>query len=566
MSHAQEAWSEACREQCSPVNNNLQVLSSQLSKGQENSLLSLSLMHAYANAQAQIDHWGEIFRFVRDGRPRGSAIGLAHEWEMMQKEALAFTEICAESAIAKRQRDICITGCSASRLLEANTRISELEKVKLTLMTQSPWIMSDQMLSHCQRAEENETYRPSPAQIRETFMDSMVRFFADLQKYKTELFALEQELQSNPTPPSSWSKMKLLEHDLALQSLLVSSAHRYPALCGLAAHKAEFNRYRRNLSIGIDVSLFALGLIMGPEVALLKLGIKSKALMRAARFLPEGGITGKYFFERAQNLEQCQRTQTQAFQQERTAQEVQACLREQEQANIEAALQTLSLGSLNGLRSLREVSRSWARSTDQLYLRSARNELGHVSHLDLSNHAALQRLGVDQVSGEYWNFVAGIYRQRLNLSEAEIKSFVRSSREFESRTHLVIQSQNLPRNGSTQFQGGVAIVSSRKASELLPFEKATGVRVSREQGQIAEIVRLTSAKNDATELMGGLLKEIGAVLQAQPGIKDIYVYTSKIHSRLYRKLGIKHEIQELDNSRDVLIKIDPRDYLNGVAR
>jgi len=161
------------------------------------------------------------------------------------------------------------------------------------------------------------------------------------------------------------------------------------------------------------------------------------------------------------------------------------------------------------------------------------------------------------VAEAYFKYVAKIYQERLNLTPQEIEAFMNSSREMADRTLLFVKTKATPANGPPEFKGGIGVVFKNKADDLLPLEKATGVKIPKVPGEKSvEIVRLVSTDDANPHLMKELLKEAISSLKSDPTIKNAFVYTSRIHERLYRKFGIPYEIVEKPNSRDVIMKFD----------
>lgn len=187
-----------------------------------------------------------------------------------------------------------------------------------------------------------------------------------------------------------------------------------------------------------------------------------------------------------------------------------------------------------------------------LRLKGVDNDLYALNLTNAKKVDALRFVGDD-----YWNFVAGIYSKRLNLSQEEISSFVKSSRAMSDRTTLVL---NTKANSTSEFRGGVALVTSKNGDELMPFEKATGFKVQREKGKrVAEIVRLTvDEKTGDQELMKKLMYTLCSSVKGEKDINKLYVYTSKVHGRLYKRLGIPmKEVHKTD--RDIIYEINVND-------
>jgi hypothetical protein len=109
-------------------------------------------------------------------------------------------------------------------------------------------------------------------------------------------------------------------------------------------------------------------------------------------------------------------------------------------------------------------------------------------------------------------------------------------------------------------------VTSQKAEELLPLEKATGIKLGRENGKVAEIVRLTSVSEDNPHLMQDLLKQLAAVSKADPELKKMYVYTSRVHARLYKRFGLPYKEVARPVERDVVIEIDAKAFNEAMLK
>ena len=138
--------------------------------------------------------------------------------------------------------------------------------------------------------------------------------------------------------------------------------------------------------------------------------------------------------------------------------------------------------------------------------------------------------------------------------------------EMGPRTTLILNTEKSALKGNTKINGGVGIVESGSPQELLPLEKATGVRIERKPDEkITEIVRLTVGKqSDAVELSTALIDQASSLIKRDKSVSRVFIYTSKIHGRLYRKMGIPStRIKSLDD-RDVLIELN-RDDIDKMA-
>lgn len=185
---------------------------------------------------------------------------------------------------------------------------------------------------------------------------------------------------------------------------------------------------------------------------------------------------------------------------------------------------------------------------------------GNFTYMDLSKIDRVSDQHMKALPDDYWKFVGNIYSERLNLTPDEIKGFIKSSQEYAPRTKLIVNTTGSVKGADT-FNGGVGVVTSGRSQDLLPLEKATGKKLDRNPGdKVAEIVRLTVSKDaDAEKLSKSLISQsLGAALQ-DVDVKFVYIYTSKIHSRLYRKFGVTQSNISPLGDRDVLITLKRAD-------
>lgn len=185
---------------------------------------------------------------------------------------------------------------------------------------------------------------------------------------------------------------------------------------------------------------------------------------------------------------------------------------------------------------------------------------GNFTLMDLSKIRLVKDLHLRGIPDKYWRFVSDTYSQRLNLMRDEIDGFVKSSQEFVSRTKLIVNTTQSIRFTS-RFNGGVSVVFSNDTQESLPVEKAINRSVSRgSTGKSAEIVRLTVAKDAEAKDLSRLLihQALGLILQDKK-IENTYVYTSRVHYRLYKQLGVSPSKVLAIGERDVLITLKRKD-------
>lgn len=185
---------------------------------------------------------------------------------------------------------------------------------------------------------------------------------------------------------------------------------------------------------------------------------------------------------------------------------------------------------------------------------------GTFTYMDLSKIERVSDQHMKSLPDDYWKFVGDIYSERLNLTPDEIKGFIKSSQDFAPRTKLIVNTPG-PVKDAQNFKGGVGVVISGKSDDLLPLEKAIGKKLERKPGEkSAEIVRLTVSKDaDAEKLSKSLINQAAGLVLSDPEIKTVYIYTSKIHRRLYSKLGVTPTNISAVSDRDVLVTLKRED-------
>lgn len=183
--------------------------------------------------------------------------------------------------------------------------------------------------------------------------------------------------------------------------------------------------------------------------------------------------------------------------------------------------------------------------------------------MDLSKLAQNKDQKLTELPNKYWHFVGDVYQARLNLTPDEIKGFVKTSEDMQHRTKIIINTKEsqLSSKSTTEFNGGIGILESKKSDELLPIEKSTGMRFPRRPGEKSvEIVRLTVSKDaEKTDLSKQLTVSAFKIIAGDPQVTKAYIYTSKAHAVLYRRMGIPKEKIKTIDERDVYIELSRED-------
>lgn len=545
-------------------------------------LLEFSALDEGANSllnqiQNKVDDWGDFTRWLKGTPLRGSSDGFDERWKTYEEQARALIEVEQSLSINKKRRHVCYQGnCGAARRVELEVEQQRLEKIKLNLFSIAPWWLSDEFIA---LSESNEN--PSSDELKQALVVSMTDFFKQSFKLRSDIEAIKASIalafnsQKNPTMLMS---ELLMRHPNGLEaivqrSMITSNPDDQKLLCLFLDRKTKVEGTLQGLETAFEIGLITSSLLIGPE-SLLLMGASRGALSRgvlgrirgffggasrSTAFMADAAFSGKLIKESLDKFEECKRIMAQTQLGLSNHQDWESCIEAHSKSVVNASIG--SLLSVGGF-TLPLVQALIKPRSSPVTFRHLENN-GIISRLDLSRKAEMNSNSMGQVSDRYWDFVADVYRQRLNLTPQEITSFIQSSRAFEPRTKLIVMTRGPP--VENRIEGGVALVESQKSTDLLPFEKATGVQVSRENGKIAEIVRLTSVSDSNPNLMKDLLAEMAQTIKADPKIKKLYVYTSKVHARLYKRLGINAKQIGEPIDRDVIIEIDAAEFISTLS-
>ncbi len=182
------------------------------------------------------------------------------------------------------------------------------------------------------------------------------------------------------------------------------------------------------------------------------------------------------------------------------------------------------------------------------------------TYIDLSKKSLIDKSEYKGIPEKYWDYVSDTYSKKLSLTPEEIKEFIDESNHVATRSKLLITSRGPPK-GPSNFTGGITIVESKNAKELLPIEIASKgtINLDRHGGKVVEFGRLTVTNQKDVELLGELFKVVANSYRAEDEVKQIYVITSKVHARLYRRF-FNFETTPHPNGRDVILNGNPRTF------
>ncbi len=378
-------------------------------------------------------------------------------------------------------------------------------------------------------------------------------------------------------------------------------------ICSLAKKRSRHKQRFQGLQTGAEWSLIGASLATGPDLftpavmsrlSRLFPSLRAGTSSRVALLTPEALLTAQYSSEYLNLKETCQNLQNKMRlipdQKDRQASlgQISDCHEQRRAALIQASLGAAATSALSlpiaartvqnfNTRNSVESVQNYSHSTEFIqsmrsphftekiksqghYRARIQTDTGDVEFtlMDLARKDQFSQ-PLRELPENYWQHVADVYNQRLHLTPSEIESFIQSSRQLEPRTRLIVQTTRGP---PQQIKGGVAYVQSSSTAELLPLEKATNFRVpsaQRSEGKVIEIVRLSSSTDSGADGMSTLLAQTSQMIRNDPDIKHIYVFTSKVHKRLYQKLNIPYQIADKPNTRDLIFHIKAEDFVRA---
>lgn len=564
-----------------------------------------------------------MLRFLRDDY---IAEDESREWFSSQKNQLnddikALKQIVFQLNRYRKRLNMCFNSCSPSMKIENEEMFNYFQTMKLQLLIKNPLLAHpdiEQLLVDSANKEEVEL---DSEKVNEVLIQSHVDYLSTIVNEQKRINDITSDINGqyqflSKTEHASKQEIRqskflemvderLADNDLIAKALAnidwetsVNNPLEKDIACDLYKKRIEYLESEETKEIVFDTTMFVLPFVVGPafrlgawsarSIGLLKWGMKEEILFNLTKFT-SGAVSSLYMAKDLKALseksDECKALMQEFVLTKNSSFYAQYNQCREELSNnsiismVELGLVSFPLvkGTLNSLKHARSFQ-----TDQQLYLVRNFDELKdyitikNVTDLNYGESGfklAMQEkdyyilnLGsttkeLDQLSNNYWQFVGDTYAKRLDLSADEIKSFIKSSQTMAPRTTLVVETT---KNNTNEFVGGVGIVSSNNKSDLLPFEKATGIKVDRPKGEkIIEIVRLTvnediKDKNVTKELLAPIFES----MTANPEITYAYVYTSKKHKRLYERLlkqqGIKYEVtNELE--RDVVMKIELRD-------
>lgn len=564
--------------------------------------------------QAEIDNNKGMLRFLRDDfvDESESTLWYENEFKAIKRDFETLGTITSEIQRVSNRLNMCFKVCSPAMQVENEEHLRKLQKLKMILLSKRPILAGPQIEEIIAEKNIND----------ERLKSSLVNAYSDYLSFsKDEISALRDEFGKEDSQynfaKESRDKLRparlkeffhMLEGETHLnkkRSELLSGIdwrdtienEEDPDLaCYFYNKNKEYKKSENIKDLSVEAAMFVAPFVVGPAFRLgvwglkgakiLKWGMREDLYMNITKATT--GLSSSAFFLKdtvsiSKRRKECEKKYSEFLQSSKKVN-----YQKYIECNEDLSFDTLVLAaesSLVGFSSLKSISKAirinkgfreestlfHVKDMDELafYIENKKIETqefgdaGFKLSLDKGDYYVLNLNGpkseVSTLSGNYWQFVSKTYKKRLNLSDAEVESFIKSSKEMEDRTTLLLSTKKGEVN---TFRGGLAFVDSKDLSEPLPFEKATGISVDRPEGKkIGEVVRLTvDDKIGGRKLSDELTNQLTLYLKSQNKLDKAYIYTSKSHFRLYKrtlkKVGIKYKlINDLD--RDVILEIEP---------
>ncbi|AYF45192.1 hypothetical protein BALOs_2194 [Halobacteriovorax sp. BALOs_7] len=562
--------------------------------------------------QAEIDNNKGMLRFLRNDfvEEDESRQWYINEFKDIESDYLKLKEITKQIEIVSDKLNICFRVCSPKMRIENEEHLKKLQKLKILLLSKRPILAGPEIENIIKSKDEGDlksalvkTYSDYLSGAQDQIREINTRFSPEQRQYD---FAINEEVNEELQKERIKVLFDIINGndvvDDTTSSILSTldwrkEVMKEPSLaCSLYERNKSYLTDQKIKELGLEIGMFVAPFVAGPAFRLSVWGLRGLGLAKwgmreeiyASITKATTGLSSATFFAKdlvaiPKKKEQCESLLNNFIKSKQHTyyQKYTECSEELSQEILLTSVSTAlsGLSSLGPIKQAFELSKKYdpnsrlfhVKTMDELsfYLRKKPidNEVfgdaGYKLSIEKGDYYVLNlnssNKEVRTMSSNYWNFVSDTYQRRLNLSENEVKDFIQSSRQMEDRTTLIISTE---KGAADSMRGGLAFVTSSKADELMPFEKATGVKVDRRPGRkVAEAVRFTvDDKKGDRKLSEELLSQLITSMDADDSLDGIYIFTSKAHERLYerilKKRGINfNRVKDLD--RDVVLEIRP---------
>ncbi len=538
------------------------------------------------------DELKNIVRYIRDN---GKYISFSKLWieqkiDSYYEDALLLRSLNEDINVTSKRVTICATNCSATRRIEEQDTLAELKRLRTLILSKSPIFLSESFEKFILGDDFSEDA------FKKVLLSEASDLFGELKEEEHHYHILAKSVIEDRDFPID-KVTRYLVTSVAGPDL--DKREGVYEICSGIKHFEQHKEKLEKEKMIRDAAFILVPFILPAPFRVATSALRHARILRwghQAKFLSMESLvtfnTGIYFLSsEVKDLklkhDECRRRKYIAYldKKEQLIESLKKC----EQEFINQSLFMIAGGSIQAFEGLKIIKalRTYQKRYDETHLLyRPKNEEDFYNALS-SMPATSSRFadsgyafskGEDnfhvinflhrhknndlEVLGEqYWNHVGRTYLKRLDLSENEIADFLQSSKRMQPRTVLITNLKSpdihLQQNN---FKSGMAIITSTKKAEDLPFEKAfKGTKIKRSSDEkIAEIVRVT-ADNDPKQIHK-LVHIAANMVDGDPKITRLYIYTSKLHSRLYRQLFGKLDIIE-KNERDVLIEMTRERFL-----
>lgn len=529
--------------------------------------------------------WGDYYRYVRNKdfpslpgiKDKDQSKSFEMIYQSMKDGIQELKDIHQQLKVTSKKLQICgVMKCSPQRRIELETKQRLLRGLKKSTLSQNYWLYSSKI----------EDFLDGELDISDSryITNSYYEIFNRNRGISQELLALKNNIRRNLNLDKvNFLSLSNIVSSKYLDSVLNNAMARgenHTKLCPIVQKKIEANKKIDNYRFAFDVALFGSMFIPHPTTLTLH-SVRLSGLMfglkNGARTLLTLDMLNQYqnmnFFceNKISNIERI------------SIDEIKSCQEKLDELYYASILSVIPYETLIKLPSLYNKYKSLTKSNfvhtlrfdnEDKFKKKMASILGNMDEknnpvsildspkghrfytLNMTNKNNPLNFNRDEYVDDYYQFVANIYGKRLKLSDKEIDDFIKSSKEMKQRSVIF----SAKKTSSEEIEGGIAVVHSQGKTEKLPLEKATGLVLDRPKHErIVEITRLTVEKGSDPKLFQDFLEQVSHYITGNNDISSIYYYTSKVHHRLYSKLGLGGEVISRPNSRDVVIKISRED-------
>lgn len=555
-----------------------------------------------------------IFRTLRDGEKEPSYKTANPEISAIREDFNRLTILSRESVRLERKFNICMNNCSAYRKLQLRDEIEKIQKLKIMLFVKRPIladkVFEEKMMKLPDSIVENDDAFFKLEDFKNVLKNAVFNNLQAILKRDERIAIFNAEINSTALGSDAIvtskfsnyiiSKFPSFVEEMIHNSVVDSKNNKKVDLvstCSLAENLKYYLKIEERKNIGLNVAAIALPLLAGPfapEAAvasrgLLTWGLSMRGVVSATAAVAQAALLGKNLVELNDLQKECSDKELQFLNSAsvNSLDEFNNCHEQFAEKKFLTEVSILASG-LSGLSTVTlkflsrsnlpyaAIGKSASNSKEivsyiqkkgltelkpgQVSVEFSTKNNGVFSIMDLSKISQTNNQVIKDLPEKYWRYVGDLYNERLNLSKVEIDNFIKSSVELSPRTKLILNTDFSPMGAGSSIKGGIGLVNSKNAAELLPLEKATGIKIIRKPNEnIVEIVRLAVGKNNTNaELTNELVDQAVNLINQDKSVSRLFIFTSKVHARLYKRMGVIGNFKDIDK-RDVLIEINRKE-------